>query len=181
MGPPNHPPNTNDKRIGIFQKLVLVTEKGNTAKKWVNAWRQQCRLDSMAPGDVSDDEPEDLMPELADFVDLGVDSYGSNLEPSTSGPRPVAPESTLDPLHPEPADTSALELAPNHSGPSNPSLENIQPCIDLTTNASEWLNMFASLQSSHHPTQMAAPLKPQINWVALSPTFTSAEATSNSH
>ena len=41
--------------------------------------------------------------------------------------------------------------------------------------------MLASLQSSHHPTQMAAPLKPQIDWVALSPAFTSAEAASNSH
>ena len=53
--------------------------------------------------DVSDDEPEDPMPELADFIDLEADSNGVNPDSSTSGPGPVALESTLDPMHPEPA------------------------------------------------------------------------------
>jgi len=69
--PPAWVPAVNDDlRMALFEQLVLSIKKTNAMKEQLNAYHQWCRIDPDEIEVVSDDEPEEAMPDITDFLSL---------------------------------------------------------------------------------------------------------------
>ena len=66
----NTPVAATDPKLVLFQCLVISTECGNLLKKHINTGRQLHQNNPSVTTVVSDDKPEDAMPDIAEFLDL---------------------------------------------------------------------------------------------------------------
>ena len=162
-----------DPGASIFDRLVLATEQSNAYKRRINAWRQDRRSRTATPGEVSDDEPEDPLPVLADFVDI------SNVAPPLFAP--TAPPNTLATAStnvPSAAANPCLSRQPFLPPPAVPSADRTTaPSTDRTT--MDWVSFLNNLQPGPPVLQHSPLMKVAIDWSALSPAFTSADAAAN--
>jgi len=105
-------------RCSLTQNLLFSNVwfcKSNTMKKHLNTYCQHCRIDPDEMKAISDDEPEDPMPDVKDFLGLpwssgpalthGPSSGIPLLNCPTTATTAIAPPgpSTLLPLNPHPA------------------------------------------------------------------------------
>jgi len=86
-------------KLAMFQKIVLAIEKSNAMKKQLNAYQHRHRIDPGKIEVVSDDEPEDEMPNMAEFLDLPSTPAAKDSDlPLLSSSLPAAPVSTNPPM-----------------------------------------------------------------------------------
>src|SRR5882724_11389347 len=168
----------DNAKFALFQQLVLSTEKSNTMKKHLNAYRQRRRIDPDVSETVSDDDADDPIPDISDF--LGLPS--TDVPGGTSIPRVAVP----GPDHPP--TVAATQSRPQTPLPSLPVLAHLVPNTlpPQGTTAPNWASVLAG--TGHAPIPSHAPHdsafahpKPAVNWVALSPAFLDADAKLNDH
>ena len=133
-------------------------------KRRLNAYRQKCRINPDELEEVSNDKPEDPMPDLTGFLDLPQTIAVSQVPPND-------PPSNVD-LHP---------AVPNISGPAHVPGALNPPQVN-------WNDIVATTQS--RPLGIPSPalklnspvlIKTSMNWDTLGPDFLDMEAQKNNH
>src|SRR5882724_9495729 len=96
----------DNAKFALFQQLILSTEKSNAMKKRLNAYRQRRRIDPDVIETVSDNDADDPMPDISDFLGLpSKDVPGGTSIPHIAVPGPDHPptvaamQSSLRPLY----------------------------------------------------------------------------------
>jgi len=185
---PQLPSGGDDTQIALFEQLVLSIEKSNTTKKQLNAYCQQCRIDPDDIKVVSDDELEDPMPDIMNFLSLpqAVESK-MGLRPSAIPPDPYLPSSSV-PAH-------AGSVLPTMPAPQSPgamtsripqqNLITAVPCILPMSPSSPdlvWGNVLANFQCPPAPNP-AMPMVPKLgmNWDVLELAFLDVDTRKNEH
>ena len=152
-------PDASDRRLAVFQSFVLSVERGNLMKKRLNAWRQErCGMDSIAT--VSDDEPEDPLPNIEDFADIAL----------------TLPQPAVD-----------LETDPTGAAGGNAdAVDPVSPAVaqpDSVTRPAgpiDWATLLTTAQGDMNVSSTSPLLtKPAIDWESLGPVFLDDEALSN--
>ena len=160
------PAAVTDPKLALFQCLVVSTEHGNLLKKRINASSQLCRDDPSVTTVVSDDELEDPMPDIAEFLEL----------PNTANV-PTTREPTLESSG---SDPSGCPLASNPRDPAvmtGPNALSLSDRISGATSAADILALLGAPQPLSPP-QTASKA---FDWAALGPAYTIAEASANQH
>ena len=180
---PQSPSGGDDSQMALFEQLVLSIKKSNAMKKQLNAYCQQCRIDLDDIEVVFDDEQEDPMPNIMNFLGLpqAVGS-GTGLCPSAVPPDPYLPSHTgsVLPEMPSPQSPGATTF---HIPQQN--LVTAVPCILAMSPSSPdlvWANVLADVQCLTAPNSaMPTVLKLGMNWDALGPAFLDVDTRKNEH
>src|SRR5882724_836850 len=168
--------------------LVLSIERTNAMKKRLNAYRQRRRIDPDDIEVVSDDELEDPMPDITNFLILphAIESK-TGLRPSTTPldtyPPPGSVPARVGPAHPAMPAPQSPGATCSHVPRQN--LVAAVPCIPPASPSSPdlvWANALADVQCqpAQNPAMPVVP-KPGMNWDALGLAFLDADARKNEY
>ena len=147
-------------------------------KKHLNAYCQWHRIDPNVIETISDDDTEDTMPNILDFLGLPL----LNVPAVTPNPPPAV--SCLE----HPATITAMQPGPQTSLPSLPNLAHLVPQIlpSQSTMGPNWVGVLVG--TLHAPVLLHAPhdsafaqSKLAVNWVAFGPASLDANVKVNDH
>src|SRR6266481_1986152 len=165
---PKTPQATPNPNIELFKNMVERTERANVRIHKLNALRKLRRLESQTAADVSDDEAEEPLPLISDF-----------LSHSRSSPPACAPTPCPDaPGVPSPSlGSDLLNTISDHPGQLP---RNVAPADDGSSHllkSADW----RALMSLDNTPPSALPKADYIDFSEIGPMFKTTEARKNRH